>query len=269
MSSAEDPRDAAEDRKFVTSLARGLEILRCFERGEYGLTNQQIAERNGLPKPTVTRLTYTLCALGYLIYSEKQGAYQLGPGILGLGYGVLNGMEMRERALPVMEELCHADNVTVALAERHKLKAVYVAVRRAPQTLALSLDVGARLPLGASAIGRAILVAMEPEDRARIVAELARAYPDYAASDAEGLERAMDEYAEQGFVTSFGDWKPEIHGIAAPIYSADRERIFALNVGGPSFLVSPEMLREEIGPRLAQAARDLTLAPLDAAGRRS
>ena len=110
---------------------------------------------------------------------------------------------------------------------------------------------------------------MEPEDRARIVAELARAYPDYAASDAEGLERAMDEYAEQGFVTSFGDWKPEIHGIAAPIYSADRERIFALNVGGPSFLVSPEMLREEIGPRLAQAARDLTLAPLDAAGRRS
>ncbi|SET20368.1 IclR family transcriptional regulator [Oceanicella actignis] len=267
MTVADDAREGAEDRKFVTSLARGLEILRCFRPGEYGLTNQQIAERNGLPKPTVTRLTYTLCALGYLIYSEKTGVYQLGPGILGLGYGVLNGMEMRERALPAMEELAQAENVTVALAERHKLKAVYVAVRRAPQTLALSLDVGARLPLAASAIGRAILVAMEPDERRRIMDELAAERPEHAAANAEGLARALEEYRRHGYVSSFGEWKKEIHGIAAPIYSADRERIFAMNVGGPSFLVSPEFLREEMGPRLARAARDLTLAPLDAAGR--
>lgn len=267
MNVVDDPRDSGEDRKFVSSLARGLEILRCFKPGEYGLTNQQIAERNALPKPTVTRLTYTLCELGYLIFSEKEGAYQLGPGVLGLGYGVLTGMEMRERARPAMEALAEADNVTVALAERHKLKAVYIAVRRAPQTLALTMDVGARLPLGASAMGRALLVAMQPDERAKVMAELAERYPEYAASDAEGVAKALEEYRADGFVSSFGDWKREIHGIAAPIYSVDRERIYAINVGGPSFLVSPEWLREEMGPRLAQTARDLTLAPLDAAGR--
>lgn len=266
MTVVEDPKEGAEDRKFVTSLARGLEILRCFRPGEYGLTNLQIAERNGLPKPTVTRLTYTLCELGYLIYSEKEGAYQLGPGILGLGYGVLSGMEMRERARPAMEALAQAPNVTVALAERHKLKAVYIAVRRAPQTLALTLDVGTRLPLGASAMGRAILVAMQPEERAKVMAALAERYPEYAEADAEGLRKALEEYRAHGFVSSFGDWKKEIHGIAAPIYSVDRERIYAMNVGGPSFLVSPEWLRHEMGPRLARTARELTLAPLDAAG---
>ncbi len=54
------------DRKFVVALARGLDVLRCFRARDGFLTNQEIAERTGLPKPTVTRLTYTLCQLGYL-----------------------------------------------------------------------------------------------------------------------------------------------------------------------------------------------------------
>src|SRR5256885_13076191 len=48
------------DRKFVTALARGLEVLRVFTPTEGLLGNGEIAERTGLPKPTVSRLTYTL-----------------------------------------------------------------------------------------------------------------------------------------------------------------------------------------------------------------
>ena len=255
--------DHGTDRKFVTSLARGLEILRAFRAGEHALTNQQLAERTRLPKPTVTRLTYTLCALGYLIYSEHKGAYQLGPGILGLGYSVLSSMEMRERALPIMDDLARTEGiapaVTVALAERHGLKAVYVAVRRAPQTVSLTLEVGARLPLGASAMGRAILASMPGAERESVLAELGRRYPEHDAETRRMVAVARQELAERGYVSSFGDWKPEINGIAAPILSPDGERIFAMNVGGPSFLVSPEMLIEKVGPKLALAARDLSL----------
>jgi DNA-binding IclR family transcriptional regulator len=265
--SDEASEDAASehgtDRKFVTSLARGLEILRAFRAGEHALTNQQLAERTRLPKPTVTRLTYTLCALGYLIYSEHKGAYQLGPGILGLGYSVLSSMEMRERALPIMDDLARtagiAPAITVALAERHGLKAVYVAVRRAPQTVSLTLEVGARLPLGASAIGRAILASMPAAERETVLSELGRRYPEHDRETRDMVVRAQEELAAHGYVTSFGDWKPEINGIAAPILSPDGERIFAMNVGGPSFLVSPEMLVEQVGPKLALAARDLSL----------
>ena len=56
-----EPRNGAgKDRQFVTALARGLEILRCFQAGDPALGNQDIAERTGLPKPTVSRLTHTL-----------------------------------------------------------------------------------------------------------------------------------------------------------------------------------------------------------------
>ena len=61
------------DRKFVTALARGLEVLRAFTPTEGLLGNGEIAERTGLPKPTVSRLTYTLTKLGYLAHVERLG----------------------------------------------------------------------------------------------------------------------------------------------------------------------------------------------------
>ena len=73
-----------KDRQFVNALARGLEVLRCFRPGEQFLTNAELAKRCGIPKPTITRLTYTLTKLGYLNYSEHLAKYQLGAGVLAL-----------------------------------------------------------------------------------------------------------------------------------------------------------------------------------------
>ncbi len=161
------PPGQEEDRSFVTALARGLEVLRCFRPDETTLTNQDIARRTGLPKPTVTRLTHTLCKLDYLIHSERTGTYRLGAGVLSLGFGVLSGMEMADRARDALKALCEGPNpyLTAALGERHRLSVVYMAVHRSRQAVALTMNVGARLPLFRSAIGRSILVALAPEER--------------------------------------------------------------------------------------------------------
>ncbi len=62
-----DPMSAFEeeekDRQFVTALARGLELLRCFSPRESVLSNQELARKANLPRPTVSRLTYTLTRL--------------------------------------------------------------------------------------------------------------------------------------------------------------------------------------------------------------
>ena len=81
----------SKDRNFVTALARGLDVLRAFRANETTLTNTDFAERTGLPKPTVSRLTHTLCKLGYLVTDEGTGAYRLGAGVMQLGFGVLAG----------------------------------------------------------------------------------------------------------------------------------------------------------------------------------
>src|SRR5690606_2344735 len=58
------PHDLSSDRQFSMNLARGLEVLRAFSASSPLLGNREIADRTGLPKPTVSRLTYTLTLLG-------------------------------------------------------------------------------------------------------------------------------------------------------------------------------------------------------------
>ena len=77
--------DESKDRQFVNALARGLELLRCFQPGDTELGNAELARRTGMPKPTVSRLTYTLTKLGYLAFSESRGTYRLAAGVLALG----------------------------------------------------------------------------------------------------------------------------------------------------------------------------------------
>jgi DNA-binding IclR family transcriptional regulator len=255
------------DRKFVTALARGLEILRCFQPGEPALSNQEIAERTGLPKPTVSRLTHTLRTLGYLTWSSRTGAYQLGTGVLSLGYAMLASLEISERVRPCMDELAGMANVTVALGARDRLSVVYLEVRRGAQTIALTRNVGSRLPLATTSIGRAIMAALPEAEREYLLRALREREPETFPRIEQGIRRACDELAAQGFCTSFGDWLPDVNAVAAPLFSLDGEHLYGLNAGGPSFLVPPEILLERLGPRLARISRELS-GPRLGAGRR-
>ncbi|MCO6381554.1 MAG: IclR family transcriptional regulator [Vannielia sp.] len=250
----------SDDRNFITALARGLEVLRCFRPSETELTNQEIAARTGLPKATISRLTYTLRKLDYLVHSERGGTYRLGPGVLALGYGVLAGMETSERARDPMRALCEGPNphVTAAFAERHRLQAVYVGVQRSQQAVSLTMNVGARLPLFHSAIGRAILAAMTEEEHAHILELAKRERPDDVPRYRTSLAKALEDYAKYGYTTGYGDWRPEINGIAVPVVSLNGDRIFAMNVGGPAFLVSSDELRDAYADRLLATAAALS-----------
>jgi len=72
-------KPVASDRSFVVALARGLDVLRAFHPNDGLLGNQEIAARTKLPKPTISRLTYTLTKLGYLTPVPRFEKYQLAP----------------------------------------------------------------------------------------------------------------------------------------------------------------------------------------------
>jgi DNA-binding IclR family transcriptional regulator len=163
-----EPSRAPEDRYFITALARGLDVLSCFRSADKGLTNQQNAERCGLPKSTVTRFTYTLTRLGYLVQDDS-GRYGLGTATLGLGSAMLSRLDIRQLARPMMQELADFSGTTVSIAVRDRLSMIYVEVCRSTAALSLSLQVGSRMPLAASAIGRAYLVRATEQERKDIL----------------------------------------------------------------------------------------------------
>ena len=256
-------QDEAKDRNFVTSLARGLDVLRCFRPGELNLTNTDFSTRTGLPKPTISRLTHTLCRLDYLVADSRNNTYRLGAGVLGLGFGVLSGLEITELAKDALGDLRNGPNsyITSALGERHRCDAIYVAVRLSRENVSLSMHVGSRLPLFGSAMGRAILVGLAESDRADVFA-LARAEdPEGEDKRQKVFAKAQAEYQSRGFCTSYGDWRGDVNAVAVPVFSLSGSRVFGLNAGGPSFHVKKRQLESHYAPQLIQAAKSLSLRP--------
>lgn len=250
--------ESSKDRRFVTALARGLDVLRCFEPGDVSLGNLEIARRTGLPKPTVSRLTYTLTSLGYLTYSERHGTYQLGSGVLSLGYAMLAGLSIRERARPLMQEFADTVDATIALGSRDRLSMVYTEVCRGPGAVTLRMDVGARIPIATTSMGRAMLAVLPESEREFLMSHIKGKTADTAEfrKIEKGVEKATRDLATRGFCTSIGEWRPEVNAVGTAFLSHDGE-VFGLNCGGPAFRLSREDLEKDFGPRLAELARKI------------
>lgn len=266
MTEAAEKTGQRGDPKFVTALSRGLALLAAFRSGDGALGNTELARRTRLPKPTVTRLTYTLCKLGYLVQDGPGGPYRLGAEVLTLGYGALAATDIRERAARELERLCESDNpnVAAALGERQGLSVIYLVTHRKPGSVALAFHPGGRVPLFHSAIGRASLMALPADRQEALLDEAQRAAADAEARArlAHGLARARADYAAHGWCGSFGEWRKEINGIAAPVPGAEGAPGYAVNVGGFSFLNPADELIARHAPRLAETVRALALSPV-------
>jgi len=254
MSAAPTPRPPAsrpkEDRHFVTALARGLEVLSCFRSGDKILGNQEIAQRCQLPKSTVSRLTTTLTRLGYLIHLEDSGKYRLGTATLSLGSAMLVRLDVRQVARPLMQELADFAKAEVSLGTRDRLSMIYLENCRSSALLALRLDVGSRISLTRSAMGRAWLAAVPENERAAALVQ-ARAREESTRPEVhEGIEKALHDHRTLGVTCSFGDWQKNVNAIARAFEPGDGLPPMGINCGGPSFNLPPDFLLNEIRPRL-------------------
>jgi DNA-binding IclR family transcriptional regulator len=203
--------------QFVTALAWGLEILRCFTPKESTLGNQDISRKTGLPKPTVSRLTHTLTRLGYLRQDARSGRYQLDVAVIGLGYAMLSNFTICAVALPMMKELADYAGAAVAIAARDRLQMVYLDVVQGQGNLTMRRQVGSYLPLAQSSVGRACLAAMPENEQAVLLDHIRQRDPDACPSVRKGLDRAFRDFEDYGYCLSIGEWHKDVNSLAAPL----------------------------------------------------
>ena len=246
-----DDEERADDRQFVTALARGLELLRCFgpEEREIGIT--ELARRAGIPKPSVARLAGTLAKLGYLEYLESQGKYRLGAGVLALGYAMLSRLDVREVARPLMRELAERSQTSVSLGIRDRLSMVYVETVRSSASITLQRGVGTRLPLATTAMGRAYLAGVPGAERAFLMDQIHLRNEDGWPLIKAGIEQGLVDHAERGFCISIGEWDKDTCGVGVSFRAPDGV-MMAFNCGIPRFKYNREQLQNEIGPALVE-----------------
>lgn len=251
--------DEEKDRQFVTALARGLDILSSFKANNRFLNNQEISQRTGLPKPTVSRLTYTLIQTGYLNYSDKLGKYFLGNRTLSLGYAFVANLEMRQIARPMMKELANYAQASVAIGVRDQLNMLYIENSRTnTTTFNIRLDVGSHIPLATTSMGRAYLCGVSEKERNILMDQIRAQNPSEWPKIKDWLDQSMKEYQDKGFCLSMGDWDKGVHGVAVPYIPDDGTEVLSFNCGGPPFILTKDKLLDDIGPRLVSLVKNVT-----------
>jgi len=248
----------ASERKYVRSLARGLEVLRAFQHGETVLGNHQIVLRTGLSKATVSRFTHTLSAFGYLQYLPELKKYQLTSAILALGYTALSGLTLGDTARPQMQRLADLAGGSVALGSRDRLSMIYIQHCRSNSTVTLRMDVGTRVPIARTAIGQAFLMALPDTERDFLLSRIRASAPRQWPEIARAIKQAEIDYRARGFCVSFGDWQKDVWAIGAPIATADRRTMLAVNCCVPAFRTSKAAFTEKFGPKLVSLAAELS-----------
>ncbi len=252
-----DPHDLTADRQFSMNLARGLEVLRAFTPADPMLGNREIADRTGLPKPTVSRLTYTLTLLGYLTRDAGLQKYRLGSGVLSLGHPLLANLHVRQLARPVMERLARRTGCSVNLGMRDRGNVVYIDTVRADPANAYLPDIGSTRPLLAAAIGRALVLACPQTERAAILNWLK--VHDRALFDAHKAAWEADQklFAAQGYCHSRGDWQKGVHAVGVPVRVPPREMPVAMNCTLAASRIPRDKMAREVAPALLDAVRQL------------
>ena len=248
-----------DDRPFVTSLARGLSILRAFQAEDMVLGTQVIAERTGLHKTTVSRLLGTLTKLGYLRYLPEYGKYAVSNQVLTLGFAAIGRFGFAEMVRGHMEKNASGGDCAVALSVRDERDMMFVELIRKPTAVALNLNVGSRIPLALSAPGRAYLAFADGQERERAFADLAKLYGDsWEERVRPDLQAALDRFVTQGYADSFGDWNAQHNAIAVPVREPLTGDIYTISVGGNAALLPPETLRAQHLPQLLSAAQAIS-----------
>lgn len=250
-------KKAATDRSFVVALARGLDVLRAFQPNDGLLGNQEIAARTNLPKPTVSRLTYTLTKLGYLTPVPRFEKYQLAPSAMALGYAALANLGVRHLSEPFREEVMRATGGAVAVGGRDRHSMIYFGQSRNGLTLGVQLDVGSRIPIATTAMGRAYIWALPDDDRAALLRELREHYGSRWTKLRDGIERSGETVARHGFAISAGEWQNDVHAVGVALKLNDGTGPYAFNCGAPAFRFTEERLLSDIGPRLVAMVRNI------------
>ena len=252
-----------KDRRFATTLARGMKILRAFRASDDGLGNQEISQRTGIPKSTVSRLTFTLNQLGYLTHHHKHDRYRFGPAALALGNIASASFSFVETASPMMQQLANDTKTLVIFSVRDEGKMLLTKTWRPATAQALWLEVGHRIPIGSSSSGQAYLASLSDAEFERSAEHIVRSEPGVSV---EGLkecrQQAYGQLLSMGFVCpeQAQRYAQTVNAVSVGLRAKDFAEPLAIACGATPQILSDERIDSEVGPALRNRVKELEAA---------
>jgi IclR family pca regulon transcriptional regulator len=258
MTAADEIEAMSGDPNFMTSLARGLAVIRGFTQQKRSLTISQLSHRTGIPRAAVRRCLYTLSRLG-LVGSEDGKSFSLRPKILGLGHAYLSSTTLASSAQPLLDRVSDVlhESSSIALLDGDEI--LYVARSSTNRRImSVDLSIGTRLPAYCTSMGRVILAHLPP---AELDAYLARvklvAHTNRTVIAPDRLRRELLQVAASGYAIVDQELELGLRSIAVPVRDLANKVVAAMNISTQASRVSVSELERRFLPELESAAREL------------
>lgn len=245
------------DPNFMTSLERGLQVIRAFSEHRHHLTISQVAQTTGLSRAAARRCLYTLVALGYA--GEQDGRYFLRPLVLTLGHSYLASTPLAALAQPYLDQVSErlAESCSVAVLDGDDI--VYICRSAETRIISINLLVGTRLPAYCTSMGQVLLAQLAPDaldayvERVKFVARTER-----TTTSAAKLRKLLKTVRDTDHALLDQELEIGLRSIAVPVRDARGTVVAAMNVSSHASRVSLDEMRERFLPVLAKSARALS-----------
>ncbi len=250
--------DALTDPSFMTSLARGLAVVKAFSDQRRAMTIAQISHKTGIPRAAVRRCLYTLKQLGYA--DSEANNFFLKPKILTLGYSYLSSTPLTVSAQPCLNQLSRTLNESCSLAVLEDNEVLYISRSQTSRVLSVALNAGSRLPAYCTSLGRVLLAGLTEAALDQYLSKVKLvAYTDRTVVNEARLREIIAETRQRGFAIVEEELEIGLRSIAVPVRGASGATMAALNIGAQATRVSRAQLEQTFLPALLTAASELSV----------
>ena len=242
---------------FVEALARGLDVLTCFDAEHPTRTLSDVATAAGLARPTARRLLLTLEELGFVRATGP--AFSLTPKVLTLGMAYVGALGLWNIARPHLEALVAATGESSSMTQLDGSDIVYVARVSVPRLIALRVEIGTRFPAVRTSQGKVLLAALSPGGLADALAQPSRAgLPPCPGCSEQRLRDELTVVRARGWALADEELAPGVRSVAVPVRDATGSVRAAMNVAVHAAETSTERLLADHLPRLLRTAGDIS-----------
>jgi DNA-binding IclR family transcriptional regulator len=254
----EQADEDSADKYTVPGLERGLRLLCEFSRQEKNLSAPELAKRLDVPRSTVFRLLTTLERMGFVERNPGGRDYRLGMAVLRLGFEYLASLELTEIGRPLLERLRDEIHYSTNLVVRDGRSIIYVAKSTMAATFTSTVNVGTRLPVHGTVLGRVLLMDMSlPQLRELYPEEHLKSYTDNTPQTVLDLFNLVQGDRERGYVLEEGFFERGISTVAAPVRDHSGRVVAALGATIPEPHIAADKL-DGVVARVRAAADELS-----------
>ncbi|NQS89435.1 IclR family transcriptional regulator [Patescibacteria group bacterium] len=238
------------------AMEKALDILNFLAGKEGPLAIREIAKHLNLSKSTVSRILLTLASRDLVQKDELTKKYDLGTGILKLARALLDRMDLRKVARPVLENLRDKASETVFLAVLRKGEVIYLDRVDSEQSVVLDGKIGESVPAHCTALGKAIL-AFVPKDRVEKLIQINRLqkFTKNTLTEPEKLKEELRNVSHQGHAVDNEESIAHVRCVGAPIFDNEGNVVASITLAGPSFRITNKRI-----PALARSIKEAARA---------